>query len=83
MYLFIVYLYTYVLEALFNVFIYYLMYLFIVYFSTQVLEAYRNIAASRQKKKTPSKKDKDIAWKAIKDREGVVRQLDLASNNNC
>ncbi|XP_064102450.1 transcriptional adapter 3-like isoform X1 [Macrobrachium nipponense] len=49
----------------------------------KVLEAYRVIAAARQKKKTPSKKDKDIAWKAIKDREVIVRQLDLASNNNC
>lgn len=49
----------------------------------KVLEAYRTIAAARQKKKTPSKKDKDIAWKAIKDREAIVRQLDLASNNNC
>lgn len=49
----------------------------------KVLEAYRTIAAARQKKKTPSKKDKDIAWKAIKDREVIVRQLDLASNNNC
>ncbi|XP_063614837.1 transcriptional adapter 3-B-like isoform X1 [Penaeus indicus] len=49
----------------------------------KVLEAYRTIAAARQKKKTPSKKDKDIAWKAIKDREAIVRQLDSASNNNC
>ncbi|KAK3864340.1 hypothetical protein Pcinc_017059 [Petrolisthes cinctipes] len=49
----------------------------------KVIEAYRTIAAARQKKKTPSKKDKDFAWKAIKDREAIVRQLDLASNNNC
>ncbi|XP_069950032.1 transcriptional adapter 3-B isoform X3 [Cherax quadricarinatus] len=49
----------------------------------KVVEAYRTIAAARQKKKTPSKKDKDIAWKALKDREVIVRQLDLASNNNC
>ncbi|KAK7018684.1 transcriptional adaptor 3 [Halocaridina rubra] len=49
----------------------------------KVIEAHRVIAAARQKKKTPSKKDKDTAWKAIKDREAIVRQLDLASNNNC
>ncbi|XP_071552940.1 transcriptional adapter 3-B isoform X2 [Panulirus ornatus] len=49
----------------------------------KVLEAYRTIAAARQKKKTPSKKDKDVAWKALKDREVIVKQLDLASNNNC
>jgi len=48
----------------------------------KVIEAYRTIAAARQKKKTPSKKDKDAAWKYLKDREGIVRQLDLQSNNN-
>ena len=30
----------------------------------------------RLKKRQPTKKDKDLAWKAIKDRELIVKKLD-------
>ena len=40
------------------------------------MEAYRKIQASRQKKKTPTKKEKDAAWKALKERESIVKQLE-------
>lgn len=47
----------------------------------KVIEAYKNISSMRAKKKPPSKKDKDVAWKAIKDREVIVRQLDSLSSS--
>lgn len=47
----------------------------------QVIEAHKNISSLRVKKKPPSKKDKEAAWKAIKDREGIVRQLDQLGTN--
>lgn len=47
----------------------------------QVLEAYRVIAAARQKKKPLTKKDKDAAYKALKDRDLIVRHPDLLSTN--
>lgn len=42
----------------------------------EVLEAYRKIQATRQKKKTPTKKERDSAWKAIKERETIKRQIE-------
>merc|ERR1719350_231867 len=42
----------------------------------EVCEAYKKIAASRSKKKSPSKKEKEVAWKAIKDREAILKQLE-------
>merc|ERR1712109_16369 len=42
----------------------------------EVCEAYKKIAASRSKKKSPSKKEKEVAWKAIKDREAIPKQLE-------
>ncbi|OWF35458.1 Transcriptional adapter 3-B [Mizuhopecten yessoensis] len=45
----------------------------------EVLDAYRKIQAARQKKKTPTKKEKDAAWKALKERDALVKVL--ASKN--
>merc|ERR1719412_2212876 len=42
----------------------------------EVCEAYKKIAASRSKKKSPSKKEKEVVWKAIKDREAILKQLE-------
>ncbi|XP_018010583.1 transcriptional adapter 3 isoform X2 [Hyalella azteca] len=45
----------------------------------KVIEAHKNLASMRVKKKPPSKRDKEAAWKAIKEREVIVRQLDTLS----
>ena len=42
----------------------------------EVQEAYKKIALARSKKKSPSKKEKDVAWKALKDREAILKQLE-------
>jgi len=42
----------------------------------EVREAYQKIAQARSKKKSPSKKEKDVAWKALKDREAILKQLE-------
>ena len=42
----------------------------------QVMDAYRRIQVSRQKKKTPTKKEKDAAIRAIKERHLIVEQLE-------
>ena len=42
----------------------------------EVCETYKRIAISRSKKKSPSKKEKDNAWKALKERETILRQLE-------
>ncbi|KAK7907435.1 hypothetical protein WMY93_016047 [Mugilogobius chulae] len=42
----------------------------------EVMEAFRRIMAARQKKRTPSKKEKDQAWKALKERESILKLLD-------
>ena len=42
----------------------------------EVRDAYQKIAQARSKKKSPSKKEKDVAWKALKDREAILRQLE-------
>ena len=39
-------------------------------------EAYKKIALARSKKKPPSKKEKDVAWKALKDRQAILKQLE-------
>ena len=41
-----------------------------------VMEAYRKISAARSKKKPPSKKERDQAWKALKEREIILKQLE-------
>ncbi|KAK3103718.1 hypothetical protein FSP39_021299 [Pinctada imbricata] len=42
----------------------------------EVLEAYRKIQVARQKKKTPTKKERDAAWKALKERESIVKLIE-------
>ncbi|ESP04697.1 hypothetical protein LOTGIDRAFT_207498 [Lottia gigantea] len=44
---------------------------------TEVMEAYRKIQAAKQKKKTPTKKEKDAAWKALKERDAIMQNLDV------
>lgn len=45
-----------------------------VYF--QILETYRKIVAAKQKRKPLSKSERDVAWKAVRDREILVKSLD-------
>lgn len=42
----------------------------------EVLDIYRKITASKQKKKPPSKEEMEQAWKSLKDREMLLRQID-------
>ena len=42
----------------------------------EVCEAYKKIALARSKKKSPNKKEKEVAWKALKDREAILKQLE-------
>jgi len=42
----------------------------------EVCEAYRRIAVARSKKKSPSKKEREMAWKALKEREAILKQLE-------
>ncbi|XP_028855132.1 transcriptional adapter 3 isoform X2 [Denticeps clupeoides] len=42
----------------------------------EVMEVFRRIMAARQKKRTPTKKEKDQAWKALKERESILKLLD-------
>ena len=42
----------------------------------EVMEAYHKISASRSKKKTPSKKERENAWKALKEREIILKELE-------
>ncbi|KAJ8408131.1 hypothetical protein AAFF_G00263590 [Aldrovandia affinis] len=42
----------------------------------EVMEAFRRIMAARQKKRTPTKKEKDQAWKALKERDSILKLLD-------
>lgn len=42
----------------------------------EVMDAFRKIMAARQKKRTPTKKEKDQAWKTLKERESILRLLD-------
>jgi len=42
----------------------------------EVRDAYQKIALARSKKKSPGKKEKEVAWKALKDREAILKQLE-------
>ncbi|XP_032068183.1 transcriptional adapter 3 [Thamnophis elegans] len=42
----------------------------------EVMDAFRKIMAARQKKRTPTKKEKDQAWKSLKERESILKLLD-------
>jgi len=43
----------------------------------KVMEAYRKIQLAKQKKKTPTKKEKETVVKLLKDREQLVKALDI------
>jgi len=42
----------------------------------EVMDAYRKISQARAKKKPPTKKERDQAWKALKEREIIIKQLE-------
>jgi len=44
----------------------------------EVMEAYKKISQARSKKKPPSKKEREQAWKALKEREVILKQLESA-----
>lgn len=41
-----------------------------------MVDIYRKMAAAKQKKRPITKKEKDQAWKVLRDREAIVKQLD-------
>lgn len=43
----------------------------------KVMEAYRKVQIAKQKKKTPTKKEREAVVKALKDREQIVKALDV------
>lgn len=43
---------------------------------TEVMEAYRKVQLAKQKKKTPTKKEREAVIKALKDREQLMKSLD-------
>uniref|UniRef100_T1J1J5 Rho GTPase-activating protein 190 n=1 Tax=Strigamia maritima TaxID=126957 RepID=T1J1J5_STRMM len=47
---------------------------------SEVMEVYRKMQITRQKKKTPTKKEKDQAWKLLRDRENLIN---LIADSNC
>ncbi|XP_005102557.1 transcriptional adapter 3-B [Aplysia californica] len=44
---------------------------------SEVMDAYRKIQNARQKKKSPTKKEKDAIVKALKDRDTIIKALEL------
>ena len=42
----------------------------------QVLEIFRKTTAAKLKKKQLQKKEKEQAWKALKDREALIKSLE-------
>uniref|UniRef100_UPI00358FDC7B transcriptional adapter 3 n=1 Tax=Myxine glutinosa TaxID=7769 RepID=UPI00358FDC7B len=42
----------------------------------EVLEVYRRIMQARQKKRMPSKKERDAAWRILRERENLLKQLE-------
>ena len=45
----------------------------------EVIEAYRRISSAKQKKRLPTKKERESAKKALKDRELILKQLQSLS----
>jgi transcriptional adapter 3 len=45
----------------------------------EVVDAFRRMVQMKQKKRTPTKKEREMAAKALKDREAVLRSLETAS----
>lgn len=48
----------------------------IFFFFFKLLEAYRKVQSARQKKRQPTKKEKDAVWKILHEREAIMKQLD-------
>lgn len=46
------------------------------FFFFKLLEAYRKVQSARQKKRQPTKKEKDAVWKILHEREAIMKQLD-------
>uniref|UniRef100_A0A0B7AM17 Transcriptional adapter 3-like n=1 Tax=Arion vulgaris TaxID=1028688 RepID=A0A0B7AM17_9EUPU len=44
---------------------------------SEVMEAYRRIQTARQKKKSPTKKEKETVAKVLKDRDAIIKSLEL------
>ena len=42
----------------------------------EVMDSFRKVTAAKQKKRNLTKKEKDIAWKALRDRESILKLLD-------
>jgi transcriptional adapter 3 len=42
----------------------------------EIMENFRKISACKQKRKSPTKKEKETAWKALREREAIYRVLD-------
>lgn len=42
----------------------------------EVMEHYRTVVAAKQKKKVLTKTEQDVCWKALKEREALLQQLD-------
>lgn len=42
----------------------------------EIMENFRKISACKQKRKSPTKKEKEAAWKALREREAIYRVLD-------
>ena len=42
----------------------------------EVMDAYQKISNARSKKKAPSKKEREQAWKALKEREVILKELE-------
>ncbi|KAL4225557.1 transcriptional adaptor 3 [Mactra antiquata] len=44
---------------------------------SEIMESYRKVQVAKQKKKTPTKKERDAVLKALKDREQIMKTIDL------
>ena len=43
---------------------------------SEVMEAYQKVSAARSKKRAPTKKEREQAWKALKEREIILKELE-------
>lgn len=42
----------------------------------EVIESYKRLTTAKQKKRNPTKKEKDVAIRALKERDALIQQLD-------
>lgn len=42
----------------------------------EVMDCFRKVTAAKQKKRNLTKKEKDLAWKVLRDRESILKLLD-------